>query len=341
MMNRLLYPAVKRFKRHKLAFTAFYVLIFMILVAVFSGIISPYSPDRQILEFSSKGIFFSSDVINVKENSGTAVVPVKNIVKENEKSITIIDYADNLKDFEKTEIIMNGSEYISRMNFILGTDKFGRDILSRLIYGTRISVSVGIISQIIALFIGIILGSIAGFYRGTSDKVIMWFINVVWAFPSILLVIAISVVLGKGYWQAFVAIGLTSWIDIARITRGQLFSIRESEYVEAARSLGISDMKIIVKHIIPNSISPIIITSTVGLANAVIFEASLSFLGMGVQPPTASWGQMVFDGYKYLITGTNYNLVLFPSLAIMLLVFSINMVGDGLRDSLDPKIKKI
>jgi peptide/nickel transport system permease protein len=339
-MKRLLNPAIKRFKRHKLAFFAFYVLIFMILVAVFAGIISPYSPDRQILEFSSKGVFFSPDVIQVKDNSGITIVPVKKIVEEKETSITIIDYADNLKELDKTRIIKDRNEYLSRMHFFLGTDKFGRDILSRLIYGTRISVSVGIISQLIALIIGILLGSVAGFYRGISDKIIMWLINVVWAFPSILLVIAISVVIGKGYWQAFVAIGLTSWIDIARITRGQIFSVRESEYIEAARSLGISDMKIIIKHIIPNTISPVIITSTVGLANAVIFEASLSFLGMGVQPPTASWGQMVFDGYKYLITGTNYNMVLLPSLAIMILVFSINMVGDGLRDSLDPKIKK-
>jgi ABC-type dipeptide/oligopeptide/nickel transport system permease subunit len=340
-MNKLLYPAIKRFKRHKLAFIAFYILILIILVAIFAGIVSPYSPDRQILEFSSKGLFFSPDVICIKENYGTVIVPIKKIVEEKESRLTAVDYTDNLIEFNKAVIITDNGEFVSRMHFILGTDKFGRDILSRLIYGTRISVSVGIISQLIALFIGILLGSIAGFYRGYPDKIIMWIINVVWAFPSILLVIAISVVLGKGYWQAFVAIGMTSWIDIARITRGQIFSIRESEYIEAARSLGISDFKIIFKHIIPNSISPVIITSTVGLANAVIFEASLSFLGMGVQPPTASWGQMVFDGYKYLITGTNYNMVLFPSLAIMILVFSINMVGDGLRDSLDPKINKL
>jgi len=339
-MNRLLYPAIKRFKRHKLAVIAFYILFLMILIAIFAGLISPYSPDRQILEFSSKGLFFSPDVIYLNENHGTVIVPVKKIVEEKELSLTIIDFTDNLKEFNKAKIIKDGGEFVSRMHFVLGTDKFGRDILSRLVYGTRISVSVGVISQMIALLIGIMLGSIAGFYRGSTDKLIMWIINVVWSFPSILLVIAITVVLGKGYWQAFVAIGLTSWIDIARITRGQIFSIRESEYIEAARSLGISDFKIIFKHIIPNSISPVIITSTVGLANAVIFEASLSFLGMGVQPPTASWGQMVFDGYKYLITGTNYNLVLFPSIAIMILVFSINMVGDGLRDSLDPKINK-
>jgi ABC-type dipeptide/oligopeptide/nickel transport system permease subunit len=337
----LLIPAIKKFKRHKLAFIAFYVLTVMVLIAVFAGLLSPHPPDSQILEFSSRSLFFSPQVIKIYDNNGITIVPVKQLVEEKETSIIFLDYADNLKELNKKDIPKENNSYFSRMHFLLGTDKFGRDILSRLFYGARISVSVGIISQIIALFIGILLGSFAGFYRGGTDKIIMWLINVVWAFPSILLVIAISVVLGKGYWQAFVAIGLTSWIDIARITRGQMFSIRESEFIEAARTLGISDFKIILKHIIPNLISPVIITSTVGLANAVIFEASLSFLGMGVQPPTASWGQMVFDGYRYMITGTNYNLVLFPSLAIMILVFSINMVGDGLRDSFDPNIKKI
>ena len=200
--------------------------------------------------------------------------------------------------------------------------------------------TVGLISQSIAIVIGILLGSFAGYFRGITDKIIMWLINVVWSFPSILLVISISVVLGKGYWQAFVAIGLTSWVEIARIVRGQFITLKESEYVEAAKSLGFGKRRIIFRHILPNSLSPVIVTSTVGLANAIIFEASLSFLGLGVQPPTASWGQMIFDGYKYLITGTNFGLVLYPSLAIMLSVFAVNLIGDGLRDSLDPKLKK-
>lgn len=339
-MNLLLI-ALKNFKKHKLAFIAFNILVLIFLTAFFASVLAPHPPDRQILEFSSRGILFSPNVIYQKDVHGIVIIPVKELKEDKGASLIFLDYADNLKEIDKKDIVREKDMYLSRMHFLLGTDKFGRDILSRLIFGARISVSVGIISQFIALIIGIFLGALAGFYRRITDKIIVWIINVVWAFPSILLVIAISIVLGKGYWQAFVAIGLTSWIDIARITRGQIFSIRESEYIEAARSLGISDFKIILKHIIPNVISPVIITSTVGLANAVIFEASLSFLGMGVQPPTASWGQMVFDGYKYLITGTNYNLVLLPSIAILILVFSINMVGDGLKDSLDPKIQKL
>lgn len=339
-MNLILI-ALKKFRKHRLAFIAFHILILIVLTAVFANVLSPHPPDRQILEFSSQGILFSPNVIYIKEANGIVIIPVKQLKEDTESSLIFLDYTDNLKEIDKKIIIKENNSYLSRMHFLLGTDKFGRDILSRLIFGSRISVSVGIISQFIALIIGILLGALAGFYRRSTDKIIVWLINVVWAFPSILLVIAISIVLGKGYWQAFVAIGLSSWIEIARITRGQIFSIRESEYVEAARSLGISDFKIILKHVIPNAISPVIITSTVGLANAVIFEASLSFLGMGVQPPTASWGQMVFDGYKYMITGANYNLVLLPSIAILILVFSINMVGDGLKDSLDPKTQKI
>jgi len=223
---------------------------------------------------------------------------------------------------------------------VLGTDRYGRDILSRLIYGSRVSLSVGLISESISIFIGVMLGAMAGYFRGKPDAFIMWLINVVWAFPSILFIIALSVVLGKGFWQSFVAIGLTGWVDIARIVRGQFFSLRETEYVEATRALGYKPRRIIFKHILPNTIGPIIVTGTAGLATAIIFEASLSFLGLGVQPPTPSWGQMVFDGYKYIVAGTNWGLAVFPSIAIMITVFAVNLMGDGLRDAFDPKMKR-
>lgn len=329
-----------RFKRHKLAFISSIYLLLLIFVSIFAEIISPHNPDRQILEFTSKPSFYSCDVIQKKDIGSAKIIPVKKLLKETNESIYYIDFLDKEKSEEKINLLSKNNKYIFKETFILGTDKFGRDLLSRLIYGARISLSVGLISQAIAVLIGIILGSLSGYFRGGTDRFIMWLINVVWAFPSILLVISISVVLGKGYWQAFVAIGLTSWVEIARIVRGQFITLKESEYVESARALGFGHTRIIFRHILPNAMSPVIVTSTVGLANAIIFEASLSFLGLGVQPPMASWGQMIFDGYKYLITGTNFGMVLYPALAIMLIVFAVNLIGDGLRDSLDPKLKK-
>jgi peptide/nickel transport system permease protein len=268
-------------------------------------------------------------------------MPIKNINRISSDSVYYIDYSGSDKSIAKTELIDGDeSKWHIQPKYILGTDRYGRDILSRLIYGSRISLSVGVISESIAIFIGVFLGALAGYFRGKTDAVIMWFINVVWSFPSILFIIALSVVLGKGFWQSFVAIGLTGWVDIARIVRGQFFSLRETEYVEATRALGYRPTRIIFRHILPNTIGPIIVTGTAGLATSIIFEASLSFLGLGVQPPTASWGQMVFDGYKYIVAGTNYGLALYPSLAIMITVFAVNLIGDGLRDAFDPKMRR-
>lgn len=342
MNNRksLWYYSYVRFRRHKLAFISLVYLLLLIFISVFADVISPHNPNRQILEFTSKPSFYSCEVIQKKELNSSKVIPIKKLLSETNSSIYYIDFLDKEKSEDKVNLVSKNDNYIFKERFILGTDKFGRDLLSRLMYGTRVSLSVGLISQAIAIIIGIILGSLSGYFRGGVDKFVMWLINVVWAFPSILLVISISVVLGKGYWQAFVAIGLTSWVEIARIVRGQFITLKESEYAESARALGYGHLRIIFRHILPNAISPVIVTSTVGLANAIIFEASLSFLGLGVQPPMASWGQMIFDGYKYLITGTNFGMVLYPALAIMFIVFAVNLIGDGLRDSLDPKLKK-
>lgn len=225
---------------------------------------------------------------------------------------------------------------ITTQTFWLGTDKFGRDILSRLIIGTRVSLSVGLITVIISLTVGIMLGALAGYFKGRTDNVIMWLINVIWSIPTLLLVFAVTLLLGKGFWQVFVAVGLTMWVNVARLVRGQVLAVRELEYVEAARALGYSHTRTIVLHILPNILGPVMVIAASNFASAIVIEAGLSFLGVGVQPPQPSWGLMIKENYNFIITN-NPMLALEPGIAIMLLVLAFNLLGNGLRDALNVK----
>jgi peptide/nickel transport system permease protein len=182
--------------------------------------------------------------------------------------------------------------------------------------------------------IGIVVGSLGGYFRGRVDDVVVWLINVVWSIPTLLLVIAITFALGKGFWQVFIAVGLTMWVEVARVVRGQMLGIREKEYAEAAKALGFGHLRIIFRHLLPNVMGPVIVISAANFASAILIEAGLSFLGLGVQPPMPSWGSMIKENYAFIILDAAF-LAILPGLAIMLLVLSFMMVGNALRDALD------
>ncbi len=220
----------------------------------------------------------------------------------------------------------------------LGTDELGRDILSRIIYGARISMVVGTSVVANSLLLGLIIGSVAGYYGGRIDR----FVNVVvmnafLSFPGILLAIAFVAFRGPGIFNLVIALSLGGWVGYARLVRGQVLAVREREFVEAAHALGASDLHIIVRHILPNIIQPVIVQAAIGMAGAILAEATMSFLGLGVPPPTASWGTMLNDGRAYLFGAPH--LVVFPALAVMLAVLSFNFIGDALRDYLDPRAR--
>ena len=346
-MNSLSQIAWSKFKKDFLGVSALCAIALAVLVSIFGYLVfpdsSPYA-NQMHLELSKQHPGFQVDMILLPKEEVVAVSFFKKMIYGQENPFKEIPISQSRLVGGKLYYYAFGTDYeqllersdysiISR-TYRLGTDSFGRDLLSRILCGTRVSLSVGFIAVLISLIIGITLGAMAAYFRGKVDAIIMWLVNVVWSIPTLLMVIAISLALGKGFWQVFVAVGLTMWVEVARVVRGEVLSLREKEYVEAAQSLGFGHFRIIFKHILPNVMGAVIVISAANFASAILIESGLSFLGIGAQPPMPSWGTMIKDHYAFIVMGKSY-LAIFPGLAIMYLVLSFVLVGNALRDALD------
>jgi peptide/nickel transport system permease protein len=330
----------QRFLKNKLALSGLIFIFLMILVSVFGSFFrldKTENANDQKLNLALCKPGFSVQYVSLKSDA-KEWFPVAKSQKYGD-SLRVELYEKNgggeVMNFALKDLIASSdSDIISEKKFWLGTDKYGRDVLSRLMAGASVSLLVGTIAVLISLLLGVTLGLWAGYFKGWVDAVISYFIQVVWAIPTLLLVMAICFAFGTGFWKVFIAVGLTMWVEVARITRGQVLGIREKEYIEAAKAIGNSSSRIIFKHVLPNVLSPIIVMSAANFASAILMEAGLSFLGLGAQIPTPSWGNMIRESYSYLTTDMAY-LAFLPGVCIMLLVLSFMMVGNGLRDALD------
>jgi peptide/nickel transport system permease protein len=339
-----------RFRRNPLSIASLVVIGLFSLVAILGYLITPdHTPycNQQYLELATLKPFSKATFLITDEEASSS--HHSSFLRRMAKGEPLPYTAIPIIKYERARDTLFCTPYnddpvalpvsrarIEERTFILGTDAYGRDVLSMIMIGSRVSLSVGFIAILIALLLGITLGALAAYYGGWVDNLILWLINVVWSIPTVLLVIAITFVLGKGFWQIFIAVGLTMWVDIARVVRGEVLSIREKEYVEATRALGYSSFRTIFRHILPNIAGAVVVVAAANFASAILLEAGLSFLGIGVQPPMPSWGMMVKENYGYILLDNAY-LAFLPGLAIMLVVLAFMLLANGLRDALDIK----
>ncbi len=346
----------QRFKKNKLALAG---LIFMGLSIVISTlgyfIIPDHSPDVNTMypELARKKPGFTCTYIKIKTDQtyeepgffsklsngwhdAFELIPIQSY-RPSGDSIRYLKYGSTLPESLPKSALYDTKHYVTQKTNVLGNDSYGRDLLSRLVIGARVSIAVGFIAVLISVIIGLILGQLAGYFRGKTDAFIMWLINIIWSLPTLMFIIALTFAIGKGFWQIFVAVGLTTWVELARIVRGQVFSIRETEYIQAAKILGFGHFRILFRHILLNIWGTVIIISVANFASAILLEAGLSFLGQGLQAPAPSLGQMIKENYAFIVFDASH-LAIFPGLMIAMLVMSVNFIGNGLRDAFDVNI---
>lgn len=345
---------LKKITKNRLGFFGLVFIALLVLLSLLGYLITPDATPKVNdihLEIALQKPGFSVDMLRKSEKQNLESVSVFTKLISGEPAMyNLMPVAqvkgDSFATYSKNGLLiwqvapntLQESDVIHR-TFWLGTDRYGRDVLSRVIIGARVSLLVGFMSVLITLLIGTTLGLLSGYFGGWVDSVILWLINVVWSLPSLLIAIAISFAFQeKGLYQVFLAIGLSMWVELARIVRGQVLQIKEMEHIQAAKVLGFGNSRILFKHILPNIMAPIIVVCAANFASAILLEAGLSFLGLGVQAPMPSWGSMIKEHYNYIVFDAAY-LAIIPGLCIMLLVMSFNFLGNALRDALDVNMK--
>jgi peptide/nickel transport system permease protein len=323
----------KRFRRDKFAMSGLLIVLFLFAVSYLTPVIANNKPI--VMRWNDR-LYFPAVV---------EMVPFRWIVKYSE--LYSVDF-DEIKRDQSVALVMPVVPYSPIATSLdetfwppsskhwMGTDNLGRDVFSRMLHGAGVSLKVGLVAVSIALLIGVVVGALAGFYVGVIDVVLSRIIEVVICFPFLFLILAVIVFLPPSIYNIMIVIGITRWTSIARYTRGEFMKVREQEFTEAARALGVSDKRIIFRHILPNSLAPVLVAATFGVANAILIEAALSFLGLGIQPPTPSWGEILSVGRQHIEIA--WWLATFPGLAIFLTVTAYNLLGEGLRDATDPKL---
>ena len=351
--NSLAAIALQKFLKNKLGMYSFGYILVCGFVAIFCYLIAPdnsSNANQMHLEIHSKPPGFSATILEIPSSKKSTFVerflygeqypPTELLIHDCRVDSTFVEVVlfDQItaKKIPLDTFRGNLQNFLKEKTYFFGTDRYGRDLLSRILIGTRISFFIGFIAVFISLVLGIFMGSLAGYFGGKIDVFVSWIINITWSIPTLLLVIAITLTLGKGIWQVFIAVGLTMWVEVARVVRGQILSVKKTAYVEAAQVLGFSNMRIIFQHILPNIMAPIIVISAANFAASILIESGLSFLGIGAQPPIPSWGGIIKDHFNYVILGRPY-LALIPGTAILSLVMAFMLTGNALRDSLDVK----